>query len=237
MNEQGSQIRNDFTGKLLDILMVFSPILVFGVIGTQLGLEITGGILLVNLGYVISILVGGWVLRKRNSSWLEIGLSRPGNWLKTVIYGIATFIGGIIVFVLIQNVAASIPGLNLAPIDATRFSALEGNLTFLIIGITGAWTTIAFGEELFYRAFLITRFKEVFSSTKLSSLLAILSAGAFFGAAHFAEGPVGIAANGAFGILFGWIYHRSKQNLWITIIGQGLMNTLRFFLVYAGITG
>ena len=56
-----------------------------------------------------------------------------------------------------------------------------------------------------------------------------------FGVVHFAEGPVGILSNGAFGVLFGWIYVRSGRNLWITIIGHGLINTMRFTLLYFGL--
>jgi len=94
-----------------------------------------------------------------------------------------------------------------------------------------AWTTIAFGEELFYRAFLITRMVDV-SNMRPGS--AILVAGIIFGAVHFAEGPVGILANASFGIFFGWAYIRSSRNLWITIIGHGLINTLRFAVLFVG---
>ena len=39
----------------------------------------------------------------------------------------------------------------------------------------------------------------------------------------------------AFGGLFGWIYLSSGRNLWITIVGHGLLNTLRFSLLYYGL--
>lgn len=51
---------------------------------------------------------------------------------------------------------------------------------------------------------------------------------------HFAEGPVGILSNGSFALLFGWIYLKSDRNLWITCIGHGLINSLRFMLLYGG---
>jgi membrane protease YdiL (CAAX protease family) len=37
--------------------------------------------------------------------------------------------------------------------------------------------------------------------------------------------------------LFGIIYLRSQRNLWITIIAHGLLNTIRFILVFTGNTG
>ena len=45
---------------------------------------------------------------------------------------------------------------------------------------------------------------------------------------------MGILSNGAIGGLFGWIYLRSGRNLWITVIGHGLINTFRFTLLYLG---
>ncbi len=97
--------------------------------------------------------------------------------------------------------------------------------------VTLAWTTIAFGEELFYRAFLISRLVD---HTSVSHRSAIAVSAIIFGVAHFAEGPMGILSNGAFGGFFGWIYLKSGRNLWITVIGHGLINTFRFALLYVG---
>jgi len=108
---------------------------------------------------------------------------------------------------------------------------MEGNLPFVILAIILAWTTIAFGEEMFFRSFLITR---IIDFTTIKPGPAVLIAGVIFGVVHFAEGPLGILSNGTFGVLFGWIYLRSGRNLWITIIGHGLINTLRFILLYLG---
>jgi membrane protease YdiL (CAAX protease family) len=94
-----------------------------------------------------------------------------------------------------------------------------------------AWTTIAFGEELLYRAFLISRLAD---HTMLGKKAAVAISALIFGIAHFAEGPLGIISNGAFGALFGWIYLKSGRNLWITVIGHGLLNTFRFILLYTG---
>ncbi len=221
----------------MDLVLVIAPIFVLGIIGTGLGLETAVGIAYINIGYVLSILLGSWVLKRRGSSWREIGLAKPSSVLKTIIYGILAFISAVFLITFVEISILNIPGLNLAPPDISRFDVLEGNLIFLIFALAGAWTTIAFGEELFFRAFLVTRLTMVFSSIKFSRALAILFSGVVFGLAHFAEGPVGIASNGAFGILFSWIYLRSKQNLWITLIAHGLLNTIRFVLIFYGITG
>jgi len=221
----------------VDILTVAAPLVLLGIAGNIIGLgTITGGAL-INLGYLLSIVTGSVVLKRRRSGWKEIGLSRPQSWTRTVLSGMAACVGAVVLFVAVQVIAASIlAAMNLSPseIDQTRFVSLEGNLPLLILMIALAWTTIAFGEELFFRAFLISRMVD---RAGIGKGLAVLISGALFGAVHFAEGPAGIVSNGSFGLLFGWIYLRSGRNLWITIIGHGLLNTLRFLMLYTGQAG
>lgn len=219
---------------LRDILIVASPIVLLGIVGNIIGLSTLTGGAIINLGYVLSILFGGFILKQQNNSWKELGLAKPANWLKTTLLGIAALVGAVVVFMAVQIIAVGLlTALGLAPteLDQSRFNSIEGNLPLFILMVVLAWTTIAFGEELFYRAFLITRLMD---HTNIGKGLAILTSGSIFGAVHFAEGFVGILSNGAFGILFGWIYVRSGRNLWITIIAHALINTLRFVLLYTG---
>lgn len=220
---------------LRDILVVASPIVVLGVIGNQIGLSTLLGGAIINLGYVLAILLGGFILKRQVSSWKEIGLRRPPNWVKTILSGVGAWVGALVIFVLAQNLAVGVMtalGVTPTAIDQSRFDSVIGNLPFLILMVTLAWTTIAFGEELFYRAFIVSRLMDHATMGKWG---AILISGTLFGIVHFAEGPIGILSNGTFGILFAWIYVRSDRNLWITIIAHGLLNTLRFVLLYAGL--
>lgn len=231
MNEDGFSRPN----ALRDILVVASPIVVLGVIGNQIGLSTLLGGAIINLGYVLAILLGGFILKRQVSSWKEIGLRRPPNWVKTILSGVGAWVGALVIFVLAQNLAVGVMtalGVTPTAIDQSRFDSVIGNLPFLILMVTLAWTTIAFGEELFYRAFIVSRLMDHATMGKWG---AILISGTLFGIVHFAEGPIGILSNGTFGILFAWIYVRSDRNLWITIIAHGLLNTLRFVLLYAGL--
>ena len=219
-----------------DIILVALPIVLLGAIGNVIGLSTVAGGATVNLGYVLAIVVGALILGRQGSSWRLIGLANPASWPKTILAGVAAAIGAVAVFVLAQAIAVgviTVLGLEIPGIDQARFNPLEGNISLLLLMLVLAWTTIAFGEELFYRAFLMSRLVD---HAGMGNKLAILVSAIIFGCAHFAEGPVGIFSNGAFAVLFGWIYLRSGRNLWITLIGHGLINTLRFMLLYAGAT-
>ena len=221
---------------LRDVLLVGAPIAVFGALGNMLGLETLAGGAMVNFGYLLAIVLGAYVLGRQNSSWWDLGLGRPSSLPRTLLLGIMAAVGAILVAVAAQLVVPAVLvelGTSRAPgVDQSRFNPIAGNLPLFVLMVVLAWTTIAFGEELFYRAFLLSRLVD---HAGIGRWVAVLVAGAVFGAVHFAEGPLGLVSNGALGVLFGWIYLRSGRNLWITVIGHGLINTLRFGLLYAGV--
>lgn len=218
-----------------DILIVGSPIIIMGIVGNLLGGATLAAGVSINLGYAAMILVGAKLLQNQGNNWREIGLRKPASWLRTVLLGIVASLGAVILFVAVQGIAAGLMfalGMSPSELDQSRFNPIMGNVSLFGLMVVFAWTTIAFGEELFYRAFLITRMVDV---SNMRPGTAILIAGIIFGAVHFAEGPVGILANASFGVFFGWVFVRSSRNLWITIIGHGLINTLRFAVLFVGV--
>ncbi len=219
---------------LRDLLIVGSPILLLGAAGNLAGIGTLLGGAIVNLGYVLAITIGGRILQLQGSGWRSIGLARPASCLKTAGGGVAAWIGGVLIFVLMQVVIVAlltVLGQSMPEIDQSRFNPVNGNMPLFLLMVILAWTTIAFGEELFYRAFLISRLVD---HAAMGRGAAITISTVIFAASHFAEGPMGILSNGAIGGLFGWIYLRSGRNLWITVIGHGLINTFRFTLLYLG---
>ena len=219
---------------LLEILVAFLPIFALGIIGTRLGTDTLLGGMFVTLGYILSILIASVLLKLRGSSWFEIGLARPRSWFRTVLLGIGALIALFIMTIVLQVIAINLPGVEVQPIDQSRFNPLEGNLAMFLLFVVLAWTTIAFGEEMFYRAFLITQLGDVFQNSKLGTVLALLASSVIFGLVHWVEGPLGVANTFLMGLIFGGIYLRTGRNLWVTIIAHGLANSIRFFFLFIG---
>jgi membrane protease YdiL (CAAX protease family) len=219
---------------LLEILIAFVPILILGIIGTSVGTDTLLGGMLVTLGYVLSILVATIVLKLQGSSWRQLGLARPKSWFRTALLGIGTLVALFIMNIAIQVIAINLPGMEVAPIDQSRFNPLEGNLVMFLLFVVLAWTTIAFGEEMFYRAFLITQLGDIFQKSKMGTALALLVSSVNFGLVHFVEGPLGVANTFFMGLILGAIYLRTGRNLWITIIAHGLANSIRFYFLFIG---
>ena len=219
---------------LAEILVAFLPIFILGTIGTILGGGTFLGGAIIHAGYLLSILVAWFVLRLHGTGWREIGLARPKSWLRTAFLGFGTALIVIALILVISNITLNLPGLEQAEPDISRFNPLQGNLPLLLFSVFLAWTAVAFGEEMMYRAFLINRLGELFQGKKLPKVLALLLSAVFFGLVHFYQGPIGMIITGLTGLIFGVIYLWSGRNLWVTIIAHGLVNTLSFVLVFYG---
>jgi len=139
-----------------------------------------------------------------------------------------------VVSVVFQIIVINLVG-SQAEIDQSRFNPVAGNLKMFLLMVVLSWTTIAFGEEMFFRAFIINRLGELFQGAKAQWGLSVIGSSVMFGLAHcLVEGPVGIITNGLLGLVLAVVYLRSGRNLWITIIAHALMNTLRFVLLFIG---
>jgi len=220
---------------LLEILVAFLPILGFGITGTLLGTDTLLGGTIVTLGYIMCIMVATAILKIRGSSWREIGLESPGSWKRTVLLGIGVLLALLVMNIALQVIALNLPGVEVPPIDQSRFNPLEGNLAFFLLMVLLAWTTIAFGEEMFYRAFLISKLQEVAPASKLGTFIVLFASSLIFGLVHLVEGPLGIINTFMMGLILGAGYLRSGRNLWITIIAHGLANSIRFVFIFLGV--
>ena len=220
---------------MLGILGAFVPLLVLGFIGTRLGAGTPRGGMLITLGYGLSVTVATAVLKLQGSSWRDIGLSRPQSWMRTLLFGLGTLVGAILVINVVTAIALNLPGVAAEPPDVSRFNPMENNLPLLLGYLVLAWTAIAFGEEMLFRAFLTTQLTRLFHNTNANWALATLGSSILFGLAHYQEGLVGMLSNGAFGFLLCVMYLMTGRNLWVTIIAHGLLNTLRFVLVFSGV--
>ena len=226
-------------GTLLSILAVFTPLIIVGGIGEWLGDNTTLGAVLIMVAYGLSLAIATVVLKSRGTSWREIGLARPDSWPKTALLGIGTLVAYLVVSVafqaILQVAMQLLPGLEIAPADRSGFDVMYDNLPLLLLYLVAAWTTIAFGEEMLFRAFLTNGLAGLFPQARARWAFALIGSSVVFGLAHFSWGFAGIVETTIMGLFFGIVYLRSGRNLWITIIAHSVANTLGFLLVFAGV--
>ena len=94
--------------------------------------------------------------------------------------------------------------------------------------------TVAFGEEMLVRGFMMNRLAQLFGSTRAAWATALVISAVIFGLMHVYQGTMGVLLTGAVGLVFGAAYLIVRRNLWVTIIAHGVIDTLAFVAFYFG---
>ena len=178
----------------------------------------------------IAMLVVAYLgLRLRGQTWAHFGLAfgkpRRTTAVRTFILSLAVFAAATAAFFLGSIVMACIPGIP-ETADMSGYNYLYQNLPMLIIALIGIYIVSSFGEEVIYRAFLITRIEEMGSGAKGVRWLAVLVSTAVFGLVHFEWGPIGMGQTAFVGLVFAVAYLKVKRNLWVNILAHGYMDTI-----------
>lgn len=116
-----------------------------------------------------------------------------------------------------------------------RFGAIYGNMSELLLWVGLSWTTAAFGEEMFFRGFIITKLQAVFKDARFANFFAVLLSAIFFGYVHYYyQGMRGFVVTGAIGFALGSMFLFYKRSLWPLILLHGAIDTLGFVATYKG---
>ena len=117
--------------------------------------------------------------------------------------------------------------------DLSQFADLQGNLGLLAGLLLVTWTLAAFGEELAYRGFLLTRITDVLGPNLVGVIVAVVGSSVLFGLAHTEHGAVGVVVTFLDALFFSVLRLRYRT-LWAPILAHGFSNTLgivTFFLI------
>jgi membrane protease YdiL (CAAX protease family) len=102
-----------------------------------------------------------------------------------------------------------------------------------LLWLVTVWTAAAFGEEMFFRGYLVTRLQTVFADIKFGVVLAVLVPALLFGLGHvYYQGLRGLVITGAIGLAFGTMFLLFKRNLWPVVLWHGIIDTLTFTAIF-----
>lgn len=191
----------------------------------------------VSLVFTLAILT--FYLRGRGISWSDMGLrALPGIKAKlmvipqTVLTGLVFF--GAVMLVLLGGPAIGLDFIGQVPDTVDdRWGDLEGNLPLLLLWLAIVWTVAAFGEEMFFRGYLITRLQTAFADIRWGVVLAVLLPALLFGYGHYYyQGLSGMFVTGAIGLALGAMFLLFKRNLWPVVLWHGTIDTLSFVATF-----
>jgi len=118
------------------------------------------------------------------------------------------------------------------PLNISDFDIIRGNLPVLLMTLVYVWISAAFGEEIVFRGYLMTRFSKIFGTSTIAIVTNILLLGVFFGSVHFYQGITGQILSGITGAMIATLFYLKKDDLWFCIIVHGMVNTIALTAVY-----
>jgi membrane protease YdiL (CAAX protease family) len=171
-------------------------------------------------------------LRRRGGSWVATGLTRPASWRRTVVFALAAAALRILLGALvIHPVTAHFWPAAVAP---THSDQIQGNAVEALQWLLLIWTFAAFGEEIGYRGYLLTRAAEVGGRSSAAYWAANLIVAVLFGYGHHYKGPSGMVDSGIAGLILGAAFILSRRNLWVCILAHGFIDTVGVLAAFLG---
>ena len=216
-NGENKGSRND------KIIIVGSILLVLVV--RQLAVSLIG----VFWGIPFALLTIGIIFLLKHYRWSDLGLNKPESWKKTIIIGI----GVALITQMIAGIAQTLLFfLGVGGANLSSFASIDGNIGVLVQYLIISWTTAGIGEEIIWRAFIIGQIALLFDKKREGWIIGLIVSLILFGLVHAYQGIGGIIMTGIIGLIFGIMYIKSNQNLWVTIIAHGTADTIAFLLLF-----
>ena len=172
----------------------------------------------------ILFVLGLLSLQLRDGSWSAMGLGWPISWRRTVLFALAAATLRLLLGALVVDpVTAHFWPAAVAP---SGYNEIRGHAMVAFEWLLLIWTFAAFGEEIGYRGYLLTRAADVGGRSKAAYWIAVLVVAVLFGYGHYYKGPSGIVDSGMAGLILGAAYVLSGRNLWVCILAHGLIDTV-----------
>lgn len=191
------------------------------------------------ISLLVSATIATFCLWHGKENWSSIGLQRAPDFYKLSIWCLIALIATISAGIAAQILSPFIfgpPDATTVAIDARyqgRFDRVSGSLPDLLMWLAIAWIVGAFAEEMVFRAFLISRFEQVFAGLRRAAFVATILQAVLFGQQHYYyQGAAGWLANGAIGLVSGLLFLRFGRNLWPLVISHGLSNSIGLTIIY-----
>ena len=171
-------------------------------------------------------------LRLRDGGWAMMGLHWPVSWRRAVLFALGAAALRILLGALVIDplTARFWP----APVAPSGSEQITGHVMVALRWLLIIWTFAAFGEEIGYRGYLLTRAADVGGRSKAAYWVGVLVVSVLFGYGHYYKGPSGIVDSGMAGLILGTAYVLSERDLWVCILAHGFIDTFAVMAAFFG---
>lgn len=181
---------------------------------------------------IILAVLGLLSVRLRNGSWFAMGFRRPESWRLIVLVALAAaairiLAGDYLVLPLTNQFWPE-------PIAPAGVEEIAGDLQTALLYLLLVWSFAAFGEEIAYRGYLMTRAAEFLGGSRASWWIAVVIGAVLFGVGHWYKGPSGVVDSGMAGLVLGASYLLTGRNMWTCVLAHGFIDTFGVAALYFG---
>ncbi len=181
---------------------------------------------------IVLCIVGLISIRLRDGRFSAMGFKRPSSWSRIVLIGVAAAALRIIIG---QFLVEPLTGLFWpAPAAPPLASEISGNLKVALVALPLVWTFAAFGEEIAYRGYLVTRAADIGGRSATAYWIGIVLVSILFGYGHYYKGPAGVIDSGIAGLILGTTFMLAGRNLWACILAHGFIDTFGIIDAFFG---
>ena len=181
---------------------------------------------------IILSLLGLLSIRLRDGSWSSMGFKRPASWQRLLLIALAAAAARIL---LGQFLIEPVTGLFWPkPTPPSLANEITGNMTMALVALLLVWTFAAFGEEIAYRGYLLTREADIGRRSKTAYWIGIVLVSILFGYGHYYKGASGVIDSGVAGLILGTAYMLAGRNLWASIFAHGFIDTFGIIDAFFG---
>jgi membrane protease YdiL (CAAX protease family) len=171
-------------------------------------------------------------VRLREGGWTAMGLRWPISWRRTLLFAFGAAAARIVIGALvIDPITAHFWPPAIAPNGTDQ---IMGHAMVAVRWLLIVWTFAAFGEEIGYRGYLLTRAGDVGGGSRAAYWAGVLVVSVLFGYGHYYKGPSGIVDSGMAGLILGAAYLLSGRNLWVCILAHGFIDTFGVVAAFFG---
>jgi len=181
----------------------------------------------------ILFVLGVVSLRLRDGGWSVMGLKRPESWGRVVgvAAGAAALRIGLAEWVIDPLTARYWP----PAVAPAGTESIKGDIGTALLWLLIVWTFAAFGEEIGYRGYLLTRAADLGKRSSVAYGLGVFAVSILFGIGHYYKGPSGMIDSGCAGLILGAVYLLSGRNLWTCILAHGFIDTFGVTVLFFGL--
>ena len=182
---------------------------------------------------VIVLFVLGLIsIRLRDGRWSAMGFKRPASWRRILLIALAAAALRILLgeFVIEPLTGVFWP----EPAAPALANEITGNMKIAALALLVVWSFAAFGEEIAYRGYLLTRAADIGRGSVAAYWIGIVLVSILFGYGHYYKGTSGVIDSGVAGLILGIAYMIAGRNLWACVLTHGFIDTFAVIDAFFG---